>query len=168
MNVNVMGRCCVDVEACCPSSKILNVDDFYLDLQRCNRCQSTDQRLEEALELLRPVLHEFGYSFNLNKIHMSTKDLALKYRFLSSPTIRINNFDLFETVTENECGCCSEISGHTTDCRTFEEDDQSVNAPSVKLLTEKILLHILNKPKQKDIKPYVLPGNLELFYQKKP
>ena len=153
----------MDVEACCPSSKILNVDDFYLDLQRCDRCQSTDQRLEEALELLRPVLHEFGYSFNLNKIHMSTKDLALKYRFQSSPTIRINNIDLFETITENECACCSEISGHTTDCRTFEEDDQSVNAPSVKLLTEKILLHILNKPKQKDIKPYVLPGNLELF-----
>ena len=168
MNVNVMGRCCVDVEACCPSSKILNVDDFYLDLQRCNRCQSTDQRLEEALELLRPVLHEFGYSFNLNKIHMSTKDLALKYRFLSSPTIRINNFDLFETVTENECGCCSEISGHATDCRTFEEEGQTVNSPSVKLLIEKILLHILNKPKQRDIKSYVLPENLEQFYQTKP
>ena len=163
-----MGRCCVDVEACCPSSKILNVDYLYLDLQRCDRCQSTDQRLEEALELLRPVLHELGYSFNLNKIHLSTKDLALKYRFLSSPTIRINNFDLFETVTENACVCCSEISGHTTDCRTFEEDDQTVNAPSVKLLTKKILLHILNKPKQKDIKPYVLPENLEQFYQTKP
>ena len=163
-----MGRCCVDVEACCPSSKILNVDYLYLDLQRCDRCQSTDQRLEEALELLRPVLHELGYSFNLNKIHLSTKDLALKYRFLSSPTIRINNIDLFETVTENECGCCSEISGHVTDCRTFEEDDQTVNAPSVKLLIEKILLHILNKPKEKDIEPYVLPENLEQFYQKKP
>ena len=91
-----------------------------------------------------------------------------KYRFLSSPTIRINNIDLFETVTENECGCCSEISGHVTDCRTFEEDDQTVNAPSVKLLIEKILLHILNKPKEKDIEPYVLPENLEQFYQKKP
>ena len=158
----------MDVEACCPSSKILNVDYLYLDLQRCDRCQSTDQRLEEALELLRPVLHELGYSFNLNKIHMSTKDLALKYRFQSSPTIRINNFDLFETLTENECACCSEISGHATDCRTFEEDGQTVNAPSVKLLTEKILLYILNKPKQKDIKPYVLPENLESFYQKKP
>lgn len=143
----------MDVEACCPSSKILNVDYLYLDLQRCDRCQSTDQRLEEALELLRPVLHELGYSFNLNKIHMSTKDLALKYRFQSSPTIRINNIDLFETITENECACCSEISGHATDCRTFEEDGQTVNAPSVKLLTEKILLYILNKPKQKDIKP---------------
>ncbi len=158
----------MDVEACCPSSKILNVDYLYLDLQRCDRCQSTDQRLEEALELLRPVLHELGYSFNLNKIHMSTKDLALKYRFQSSPTIRINNIDLFETITENECACCSEISGHATDCRTFEEDGQTVNAPSVKLLTEKILLYILNKPKQKDIKPYVLPKNLESFYQKKP
>ncbi len=139
-----------------------------MDLQRCDRCQSTDQRLEEALELLRPILHELGYSFKLSKIHMSTKDLALKYRFLSSPTIRINNFDLFETVTENECGCCSEISGHTTDCRTFEEDDQTVNAPSVKLLIEKILLHILNKPKANDLKPYVLPENLEQFYQTKP
>ena len=126
----------MDVEACCPSSKILNVDYLYLDLQRCDRCQSTDQRLEEALELLRPVLHELGYSFNPNKIHMSTKDLALKYRFQSYPTIRINNIDLFETLTENECACCSEISGHATDCRTFEEDGQSVNAPSVKLLTE--------------------------------
>ena len=158
----------MDVEVCCPSSKILNVDDLYLDLQRCDRCQSTDQRLEEALELLRPILHELGYSFKLSKIHMSTKDLALKYRFLSSPTIRINNFDLFETVTENECGCCSEISGHATDCRTFEEEGQTANSPSVKLLTEKILLHILNKPKQKDIKPYVLPENLEQFYQTKP
>lgn len=168
MNINVMGRCCVDVEACCPTTKMLNVDYLYLDLQRCDRCQSTDQRLEEALELLRPVLLKLGYSFKLNKIHMSTKDLALKYRFLSSPTIRINNFDLFETVTENECGCCSEISGHATDCRTFEEEGQTVNAPSVKLLIEKILLHILNKPKVNDLKPYVLPENLELFYQKKP
>lgn len=158
----------MDFEVCCPTTKVLNVDYIYLDLQRCDRCQSTDQRLDEALELLRPVLLEFGYSYKLNKIHMSTKDLALKYRFLSSPTIRINNFDLFETITEDECGCCSEISGHATNCRTFEEDGLTVNAPSVKLLTEKILLHILGKPKANDLKPYVLPDNLEQFYQKKP
>ena len=76
-----MGRCCVDVEACCPSSKILNVDYLYLDLQRCDRCQSTDQRLEEALELLRPVLRKLGYSYKLNKIHMSANTKIGKVSF---------------------------------------------------------------------------------------
>ena len=116
----------MDVEACCPTTKVLNVEYLYLDLQRCDRCQSSVQRLEKALELLRPVLRELGYSYKLNKIHMSSKNLALKYRFQSSPTIRIDNIDLFETITENSCGCCSEISGHATDCRTFEEDGQMV------------------------------------------
>lgn len=158
----------MDVEACCPTTQKLNIDYLYLDLQRCDRCQSTDQRLEEALELLRPVLLRLGYSYQINKLHMSTKELALKHRFRSSPTIRINDFDLFDTITENECGCCSEMSGHATDCRTFVEDGQTVNAPSVKLLIEKILLHILNKAKACDLEPYVLPDNLEQFYQKKP
>jgi len=157
----------VDVEACCPTTKVLNVEYLYLDLQRCDRCQSSVQRLEKALELLRPVLRELGYSYKLNKIHMSSKNLALKYRFQSSPTIRIDNIDLFETITENSCGCCSEISGHATDCRTFEEDGQMVNAPSVKLLIEKILLHIISQPKESNLKPYALPENLEQFYKQK-
>lgn len=158
----------MDVEACCASTKTLNIDYLYLDLQVCDRCRSTDQNLEEALGLLRPVLQRLGYSLKLRKCHISTRALAIQYCFLSSPTLRINNIDLFETITENECGCCSEISGHATNCRSFEEEGQSVNVPSVKLLIERILIHILTKPEINTVKPYVMPENLERFYQKKP
>lgn len=158
----------MDVETCCPTTKHLNVEYLYLDLERCDRCQSTDQRLADALELLRPVLSELGYSFKLNKLHMDTLEMTLKYRFLSSPTIRINDIDLFEALTENECGCCSEISGHATACRTFEEDGQKVNAPSIKLLLERILHFVLDKPKPTFKEPYILPENLKQFYEKKP
>jgi hypothetical protein len=164
----MLAKCCVDVETCCPSTKALNVEYLYLDLQSCDRCQSTDKRLEKALTLLRPILHELGYHANLSKIHMSTQALAIQHRFLSSPTIRINGCDLFETITENNCGCCSEISGHDTDCRTFMEDGESVNAPSVKLLIERILRHVLNGHQAESNQAYVLPENLKQFYQKKP
>ena len=168
MSINLTGKCCVDREACCPTTQHLNVDYLYLDLERCDRCQSTDQRLAEALELLRPVLSQMGYSFKLNKLHMDTLDKATKYHFLSSPTIRINDTDLFETVTENECGCCSEISGHQTACRTFTEEGRNVNSPSLKLLIERILHYVLDKTNPTIKAAYVLPENLKQFYEKKP
>ncbi len=49
----------------------------------------------------RQFLKSAGYEVSVNKINITTPDLATKYAFLSSPTIRINGNDISLEVTGN-------------------------------------------------------------------
>jgi NAD-dependent dihydropyrimidine dehydrogenase PreA subunit len=102
------------------ATKTVLVEYLYLDLQTCERCVGTDQELGEVIMSLTPALALAGYSIDYRKIEMTTRELAIQHRFLSSPTIRVNGQDICASVSENDCGCCGEISGTQVDCRVFE------------------------------------------------
>lgn len=119
------------------------------------------------MSVVSPVLALAGYSVAYKKVEMSTAEIAMQYRFLSSPTIRINGRDICEGVTESDCGCCGDISGTTTDCRVFEYEGKSYEVPPKAMLTERILQAIFGETSGCSCENYQLPDNLKRFFDGK-
>jgi len=145
------------------------VEYLFLDLQVCDRCISTEQVLEEVLTKLSPVLQLAGYTLEYSKIIMDTAEIAHRYRFTSSPTIRVNGRDICFSVQESTCNCCSEISGTVVDCRTFEYEGQNYEVPPQEMLAEEVLKTVFGSQAAPCCaeNEYTLPKNLELFYEGK-
>jgi len=160
-------------EACCScgceaaSEKKVVVEYLYLDLQTCDRCIGTDAALDEVMEELTPALKLAGFEIEYNKIEMKTAELAAKYQFLSSPTIRVNGQDICGPVKENSCGCCSEISGTDVACRVFEYNGESYDVPPKEMLAEAILKTVFGATDSCSCGDYKLPDNLKSFYEGK-
>ena len=102
--------CCSGTTGCCGNAEEIKIEknkiiiDFlYLDLSVCERCQGTESNLDSALNELSAVLQAAGYQVEVNKINITSPELAVKYEFLSSPTIRVNGKDLAIKVTETVC-----------------------------------------------------------------
>lgn len=146
--------------------KIL-IEYLYLDLVTCDRCVGTDQVVEQVIDMIRPLLQEAGYAVGYCKKKMATAEDAVKHRFLSSPTIRVNGRDICDTVLENDCGCCGDISGTQVDCRVFEYEGKHYEVPPKAMLIEAILKRAFLPQKKADSVPYRLPENLKRFYEGK-
>ncbi|WP_330686115.1 DUF2703 domain-containing protein [Caproiciproducens galactitolivorans] len=101
-----------------------------------------------------------GFDIEYNKI-------AERFRFLSSPTIRVNGQDICGFVKENRCGCCSEINGADVDCRVFEYNGESYEVPPNEMLAEAILKTIFGTTSDCYCGDYKLPDNLKTFYEGK-
>lgn len=153
---------------CCESylDKKLRIEYLYLDLDTCDRCIETDKVLDEVIEILRPGLELAGYELEYKKHEIISEEMAKEYHFLSSPTILLNGFDIFETITESECGCCSEIANTDICCRTFEQDGKSINTPTKEMMAYAILNHLNNNSIRYN-DGYKLPNNLKKFFEGK-
>ena len=161
-------------EACCTcfcgeatENKVL-VEYLYLDLQTCSRCIGTDNVLDEVMTALTPTLRLAGFEAEYNKIEMETAELAEKYQFLSSPTIRVNGRDICASVKENSCGCCGEISGTDVACRVFEYNGVTYEVPPKEMLAEGILRSMFGPNEGCGSGGgYALPKNLRDFFNGK-
>lgn len=151
------------------TSKKVLLEYLYLDLKTCDRCMGTDGVLDEVLLTLTPALKLAGYEVEYNKIEMETAELATKYHFLSSPTIRVNGQDVCASVKENGCGCCSEISGSDVECRVFEYDGEIYEVPPKEMVAEVILKTVFGPPEGACSRnnEYELPDNLRAFFEGK-
>jgi hypothetical protein len=145
------------------------VEYLYLDLQVCDRCIGTEQVLDEVLSKLSPELQLAGYTLEYRKTKMETAELAQQYWFESSPTVRVNGRDMCFNVQENPCDCCSDISGSIVDCRIFEYEGQNYEVPPQEMLAEAILKAVFGSQSEPNCPEsgYVLPKNLEVFYNGK-
>jgi hypothetical protein len=148
--------------------KKVTVEYLYLDLQTCDRCIGTDQVLDEVMLALTPALKLAGYLVEYNKIEMKTAEIAERYQFFSSPTIRVNGHDICMSVKENSCGCCSDISGTDVDCRVFEYNGEAYEIPPKEMLAESILRAVFGQIEGgRSCGNYKLPENLKLFFEGK-
>ena len=161
-------------ESCCScgcetaSEKRIVVEYLYLDLQSCDRCIGTDNVLDEVMMTLTPALQMAGYEVEYKKIKMETAELAEQYRFLSSPTIRVNGQDICQSVAENSCGCCSEISGTDVSCRVFEYNEETYEVPPKEMLAEATLNTVFGQFETGcSCGEYELPENLREFFEGK-
>lgn len=161
-------------EACCfcgcesASEKKIVIEYLYLDLQSCDRCIETDNVLDEVMMTITPAFQMAGYEVEYKKIKMETAELAEHYRFLSSPTIRVNGQDICQSITENSCGCCSEISGTDVDCRVFEYNGEAYEVAPKEMLAESILQAVFGQTETGCYcGGYKLPENLKIFYEGK-
>lgn len=164
-------ECCSDSAYSCEDDpykgykKNVIVDFLFLDLTVCDRCQGTDERVFKAVEKCRPVLEACGYNLVLNQIDIENAELAERYRFYSSPTVRVNGVDVCPSIEENDCDCCREISDYDVKCRIFPFNGTYYEVPPTDMLVANIVDVVIKQKKaEPEEGPYELPENLRGFF----
>ncbi|GLI19920.1 hypothetical protein TSYNTROOL_16350 [Tepidanaerobacter syntrophicus] len=146
------------------------IDFLYLDLNICNRCQGTGEGLEEAIADVAKVLESAGIEIVVNKIHINSKEKAIQYRFVTSPTIRVNGRDIQMDFKESLCEPCGDLCGNEVDCRVWVYKGKEYNVPPKAMIIDAILREVYgNTEKMPDSEankePYQLPENLRRFFE---
>ncbi len=166
-----MTKCsCGCTSDCCEpikENKKINIDFLYLDLSICERCQGTDNSLDEAIKDVSAVLKAAGYDIAVNKVHIATKELAIKYEFISSPTIRINGKDVALELKESNCKDCGDLCGDDVDCRVWIYEGKEYTSPPKEMIVNAILKEIYNPIAEIKKQDYKLPDNLNTFFSQK-
>lgn len=145
--------------------KSVTIDFLYLDLSVCTRCQGTDNSLDEAIEAVYGVLKETGIEVLVNKINVISEELAVKYKFISSPTIRVNGHDIQMEVKESLCESCGDLCGSDVDCRVWVYEGKEYTEPPKAMIIEGILKEIYGNNSNEYVEEkYGIPENLKKFY----
>lgn len=165
-----MSNCCSSSENCCPPQpkKPINIDFLYLDTTICGRCQDTEKALDEAISSVVVVLNAAGYEVKVNKVNIATRELAIQYQFISSPTIRVNGNDIAEELRESVCEDCGDLCGDTVDCRVWVYNGVQYTSPPKELIVDAILREVYGtKQVDPESDTYQLPENLETYFTAK-
>ncbi len=165
---NNSSGCCSAGSGCCSCNqekKQIIIDFLYLDLIVCTRCQGTDTSLDEALLEVSAVLNATGAEVVVNKINVITEELARQYKFVSSPTIRVNGHDIQMDVKESLCESCGDLCGDEVDCRVWVYQGNEYTVPPKAMIIEAILKEVYGTDSKghKEGK-FSLPENLKKFY----
>ena len=144
--------------------KIAIVDFLYLDLTVCTRCQGTDERVAKAVEICKPILPACGYNLVLNMIEIEDEELCKRYKFLSSPTIRVNGVDVCHSVEENNCDCCKDISDFDVKCKLYPFNDTYYEVPPTDMIVTAIINTVIKDVKPTPVTNYEIPENLDGFF----
>lgn len=147
----------------------LQIDFLYVDLTSCDRCIGTDRNLESALDVVREVLEATGATVEVRKTLVETAAQAREFRFVSSPTIRVNGRDLAFELKESLCGCeaCTDPAGTPIACRDWRYRGEDYTEAPVGLIVDAILAEVYGGAEQRPTTPddtYELPENLERFF----
>ena len=161
--------CCSCGSGCCgpeQEKKQILIDFLYLDLSVCERCQGAENNLDEAIDEVSLVLKAAGFDIVVNKINVTSKELAIKHQFLSSPTIRINGNDIELEVKESSCQECGDLCGDDVDCRVWVHEGIEYNEPPKAMIINAIFKEVYADSKENIAKTddYVLPDNLKTFF----
>jgi len=169
----VNGSCCLDDSECCcskPKHRRVEIDFLYLDLTVCTRCIGTDANLEAAIGEVSGVLKTAGFDVVVNKVNITSKELAVKYEFVSSPTIRVNGRDIQPDVRESTCESCGDLCGDSVDCRVWMHDGTEHRVPPKEFIVNAILREVYSQDTRtsvQDKREYQIPHNLEVFFRRR-
>lgn len=86
--------------------------------------------VDETLSNLHEATEREGVGASISRIEVDTPELALAMRFLGSPTVRINGFDV-----ESEANLRTEYG---LMCRTYRSGAHTLGAPPVAMIREAI------------------------------
>ena len=138
-----------------------------MDLTVCERCQGAESSLDEGLREVAKVLEITGTEVKVNKININTKELAEKYKFLSSPTIRVNGRDIQMEFKESLCESCGELCGDMVDCRVWLYQGHEYTVPPAAMVIEGILKAVYSTSLnvERSEQEYIMPENLRHFYE---
>ncbi len=165
-NSNTSGCSCSG--GCCPQpeKRLVKIEFLYLDLSVCERCQGAESNLDAALREVASVLGAAGYAVQVDKINVTTPELAIRHEFESSPTIRVNGKDIALEVHETLCQECGDLCGTETQCRSWVYEGEEYAEPPKAMIISAILKEVFGggQPTATEKKPYVLPENLAAFF----
>lgn len=104
---------------------------------------------------------------NLNKVNISNEKLAREYRFVSSPTIRINGRDIQLEVKESLCESCGDLCGDAVDCRVWVYQGKEYTVPPKGLIINAILGEVYggSGDNHQEQQEYELPENLKRYFE---
>jgi len=169
MNRSFSKTCSCGSSCCEPKQekKRVVIDFLYLDLSVCTRCQGAESSLDDALMEVAKVLETTGTEVKVNKININTKQLAEEYKFLSSPTIRVNGRDIQMEFKESLCESCGDLCGDVVDCRVWFYQGQEYTVPPAAMVIEGILRSVYGANLDVDLpeQEYIMPENLKHFYE---
>lgn len=100
-----------------------------LYLMDCPYCLKTKK-------ILRDVIKNLGLNVKVEEILIDSKTKAKKYKFVGSPTVRINGKDIQESVTKHLCKPCSNVIAPCTTCRTYTFKRRIYNYPPKEMIKE--------------------------------
>lgn len=157
--------CCDVPKGIQMEKKRIVIDFLFLDVSVCTRCQGADTSLEEALSEVSKVLEATGVEVLVNKINVVSEELANQYKFISSPTIRVNGRDIQMDIKESLCESCGDLCGDEVDCRVWVYQGNEYSVPPKAMIIEALLKEVYggtnNEPKELE---YSIPDNLKKFY----
>lgn len=154
------------------TTRTVEVDFLYLDLANCSRCRASDDALEAAVEILRPVLDSLGTSVEVRKTLVESEEQARALWFVSSPTIRVNGRDIAGDLVESSSSECGELCGceGEVDCRVWDYRGELHTEAPTGLIMEAILAEVdLSSTTRSEEMPGVtslkdVPENLRRFF----
>lgn len=109
----------------------------------CPWCVKTKKLVKESLK-------ELGVKAGIEEILIDTDEKAKKYKFVGSPTVRVNGKDIQEKVNKEQCLPCEELAEYaegTTEfvrqecrcgCRTYFYGGKQHPYPPKKMIKEAI------------------------------
>jgi|SRR5690554_2721815 hypothetical protein len=167
--MNDKSRCCSCKAGCCGQerdNKQIVIDFLYLDLNVCKRCQGAETNLDKALEEVSGLLKAAGFDIAVNRINITSKEMAEKYQLVSSPTIRINGTDIDLEVKETACTECGDLCGDSVDCRVWTYEGIEYSEPPKAMIINAILSAVYNRQDTVSARKreYRLPDNLKRFF----
>jgi len=124
--------------------RAIEIELLALDLTSCTRCVGTLENIERAIDTVRPVLEVTGAQVNVRRLVIESEEQARQYRFVTSPTVRINGKDIaFETL-ESKCDSCTDLCGcdEGTNCRVWRYQGKEYTEAPVGLIVEALLHEI--------------------------
>ncbi len=148
---------------------IIDIELLALDLTSCDRCRGTLGNIETAIDTLRSVLEVMGAQVRFRKRVVESEEQALRLRFVTSPTLRVNGRDIaFETL-ESKCEACTDLCGceEGTTCRVWRYRGEELTEAPVGLIIESMLQELLGS-RGEDVGAGPLypgvPENLQRFF----
>jgi hypothetical protein len=152
-------------------SRTVRIELLALDLSTCGRCTRTSTNLDEALAQAAGRLRSQGVAVEVTKTVVVSEDQAVRLRFVSSPTIRVDGRDIALELRESDCRDCGDLCGchGGVACRVWVwEGREHIEAP-VPLIVDAVLAAASSPPAAAPDEgtPFRLPENLRRFLREK-
>ncbi len=140
-----------------------------IDLNTCERCVGTMENIETAIGEVNNVLAITDTKVNIERILIESEDQAKEYKFVSSPTIRINGHDIVFDTLESKCDTCSDLcnSEEGTDCRLWQYQGQEYTQAPVGLIVQSLMQEIFGggqRQREQSSRSYTVPNNLKQYF----
>jgi hypothetical protein len=140
-----------------------HIEFLFIDRDDCGRSSGTEDHLLAALEQAREDLATRAVTTSLEAVHVADATTAVARRLVSSPTVRVNGYDIAGALVESACAAdgCTCGDGTSIDCRVWEWQGRTYEVPPVAMLVERIIDPVGPRVLGDD---YVLPDNLARFF----
>jgi Domain of unknown function (DUF2703) len=163
-----MGTTIMDIMGEAPAStREIDIDFLYLDLETCTRCLGTDVNLGTAVADVGRILEAAGVTVSVRKTLVVSVEQARALGFVSSPTIRVNGKDIALELRESSCAECGEACGcdGSIDCRVWVWQGQEYTQAPPAMIVDAILREVYSGVGAASAPvPGAPPDNLERFF----